>query len=389
MANGYTCCIDVDRLNTSIETLSSIEGCLETRDLSGIFLEIESVIKDINFEHNNCLNDYKDSMDSIFSLLDSVERKVLELEESLTKTIRDYSTDSLGKEDLKSIMKLYSPKKEVVLPSGEIQISQSVDTYRENIDDTIQNYMINNNLTDYPDNYHSLEEWAEELEKKYPQLDELEKMNKVNQDMAIWRQERTGASVTSLASSNFAKEQNNINLIREEYQTKYGVTREEATRLATIQNQYEESATESFIKVEETKKRLGEIGNKVLRELNNYGNNETQTTVIPTPETPTETSNDINTVPIGIGIGAAGIAGSIAAVVASEQKSKKNFKLEDYKEPISNEEDNYQPIEHHNNTEFMLDDYDPVPYQAERDREVLNKFYGESYLFEEESDDDK
>ena len=53
MANGYTCCIDVDRLTTSIETLSSIEGCLETRDLSGIFLEIESVIKDINFEHNS------------------------------------------------------------------------------------------------------------------------------------------------------------------------------------------------------------------------------------------------------------------------------------------------------------------------------------------------
>ena len=39
MAGGYTCCIDMERLNESIETLSSIDTCLSNKDFSSIFID--------------------------------------------------------------------------------------------------------------------------------------------------------------------------------------------------------------------------------------------------------------------------------------------------------------------------------------------------------------
>ena len=384
MASGYTCCIDLERLNNTIETLSSLGGCLETRDLSGIFIDMENRFKDINFEHNNCISDYKEEMDSIIRSLRIVEKKVLELEEALRKTVADYSNiDELKEEDLKDIAKLYVTEKEMNFMKGPIQISQSIDLYKENMDDMISDFMIENSLTDYPEEYSSMEEWAYSLEEKYKDLEYHDMIMAMDKEMATWRQERTGSTVASLATSDFADEQSNLNLWKKEYQVKYGATPEEAEHLAQLRIKYEANQDSALKGIDVIKQQLENTGKNIVKELES----EPQTTVIPPPSPQETESHEINTVPIGLGIAAAGITGSIGAVIVSEQNRKKNFKLDEYKESY---EEEYQPESISNTYDRKPEISDPVPYEAlNRDKQKLNKFYEESYLFEEDSSNDK
>ncbi len=384
MASGYTCCIDLERLNNTIETLSSLGGCLETRDLPGIFIDMENRFKDINFEHNNCISDYKEEMDSIIRSLRIVEKKVLELEEALRKTVADYSNiDELKEEDLKDIAKLYVTEKEMNFMKRPIQISQSIDLYKENMDDMISDFMIENSLTDYPEEYSSMEEWAYSLEEKYKDLEYHDMIMAMDKEMATWRQERTGSTVASLATSDFADEQSNLNLWKKEYQVKYGATPEEAEHLAQLRIKYETNQDSALKRIDVIKQQLENTGKNIVKELES----EPQTTVIPPPSPQETESHEINTVPIGLGIAAAGITGSIGAVIVSEQNRKKNFKLDEYKESY---EEEYQPESISNTYDRKPEISDPVPYEAlNRDKQKLNKFYEESYLFEEDSSNDK
>ena len=306
MASGYTGCIDTDRIKGTIGLLSSLIGCLQSRGLPGEFIDIEKIIKDINFNHNNCIVDYKDSIDEILERITRVEKQIIELEESLSKTVTSYGrVDTLKKEEIEEIGKQYSDNKPISV-SEEIKVAKNIVDYKQSL----------------------------------------------------------------------------IHQIQEEYEQKYGVPEEEALRLATLKNQYETSSKE-YSKIVALKQRLTSIGDSIVKELQSDYTNPDNTVVIP-PPTVEESSNEINTVPIGIAIGAAGIAGSIGAVIASEHKSKKNFSLESYKEP----EDLDQEVFVDRPYEVESSDLsDTLPYRAERDKEVLNKFYNDSYMFEDEDKD--
>ena len=76
MSDKFACCIDKERLNGSIKTLNSIEDSLSARDLSTSFIDIEEKLKNINFNHNNCINYYKESINYILEELNYLKKDI-------------------------------------------------------------------------------------------------------------------------------------------------------------------------------------------------------------------------------------------------------------------------------------------------------------------------
>ena len=106
-------------------------------------------------------------------------------------------------------------------------------------------------------------------------------------------------------------------------------------------------------------------------------------TKIPEPVTETDSSvqeqDPINTVPIGLGIAASGIAGSVGAVIAdSMMPSEQKDVIPDYEEPteiVEKVEKSKEELDESIAREEKFDDVSP--YHAERNKEVIDKFYAE------------
>ena len=92
-----------------------------------------------------------------------------------------------------------------------------------------------------------------------------------------------------------------------------------------------------------------------------------------------ETKEPINTVPIGLGIAAAGIAGSVGAVaVDSMMPIEKKEVIPEYEETVV--EERQKPVEKEPEEEYLASETkfdDVTPYHASRNKEVLDKFYDE------------
>ena len=124
--------------------------------------------------------------------------------------------------------------------------------------------------------------------------------------------------------------------------------------------------------------------------------NSSDVTVIPNAQ-PEQTNNDvIDTVPIGIAIGATGIVGSVGAVVVNEMYGQKE------KVPKRPEEDHFEEYRVHKdddysyslkNDTYQTTDYfggEVKPYSANRKEREANRFYGneETFLDRESEKDD-
>lgn len=110
---------------------------------------------------------------------------------------------------------------------------------------------------------------------------------------------------------------------------------------------------------------------------------EDNISVIPKVETKEEQPQIINTIPIGIAIGATGIAGSAGAVVINELYGDKDSdnELEDYVEDIEIEEQAPSTLVKDNESslpEQKLEE-EIEPYQAIRHDREVDKFYGSEY----------
>ena len=265
MSNKYTCCIDKERLNSSIETLNSIDNCLNNRNLSNDFIDIEEIIKNINFNHNNCISDYKDKMNYILEELEMLKKDINNLSNSMTITVKEFS---------------------------------NVDEFKTDDIDNIFSYF--NNNTD------------------------------------------TG----TLSVNNNLKVANNIDLFRE--------------NISTLKDS---------------------IKSNDINLINEIGTNIADVS-----------DNNINTVPIGLGIGAAGITGAVGAVIVDSKNKARNESLYQYKpeEEIryDMEEMNYSNEEHKEKTYDDIEEpkSEPIvetkkeeeiitPYSANRDKEKADKFY--------------
>ena len=109
-------------------------------------------------------------------------------------------------------------------------------------------------------------------------------------------------------------------------------------------------------------------------------------TSVPAPEEPIDeyTTKTINTVPIGIAIGATGIVGSIGAVVVNEKygRKNKNKELEEVDDDVfdNDNDDNYYQKDEENI------EYDASPYMASRQQREVDRYYGNEIRLEEDDD---
>ena len=87
------------------------------------------------------------------------------------------------------------------------------------------------------------------------------------------------------------------------------------------------------------------------------------------------TNNEINTVPIGIGIGVAGAVGALGAIAYDAVRGKERVKIEDYKPPREETEERERYLPPRETKDDGFDD--ASPYFAVHDRNTMNKFYSD------------
>ena len=273
--------LDLEKLNKSVETISGVEDCISTRDLSEGFTNLENYFRDINFEHGNCLK-YKEDLELILSNIDQIKRKISNLADALITTTENYGEiESLSSKDIKELTGIYGNT-----PSSE--------------------------------NLGKL----------------VGEVNQFRKDLA-----------TDLTPPGTTPGQS--------YSNNQQPTTQNPSTVINNDNNY-----------------------------NNYQNNNV--TTIPQEEAIEEyQTKTINTVPIGIAIGAAGIAGSIGAVVVNEKygRKAKARTLEDYDDSYVEEEDNYYQKDEDN-----IEDYSS-PYMASRQQREADKYYGNEIILEDDDDD--
>lgn len=243
--NNY---IDLEKLNSTIETLSTTESCINNIDLINNFKELEDYINGINLEHNNCINNYKGYINDIEKNILKVKKLINNLCDNLRVVVNDYS--NIEEIDKKELNKLSTGFREI---------------YKE-------------------------------------------KLNKME---------------TSLG---------------------------EATILQGGYNSYQDQ----------------------------------NVTVIPTPDPTTventNSSNSFNTVPIGIALGAAGVAGAIGAVIIDEKYGKVRRKkpeiIEDYRYRDDLEAADFGYSKEEINYKFDKKNIKPGSYHASRSEREADRYYG-------------
>lgn len=158
---------------------------------------------------------------------------------------------------------------------------------------------------------------------------------------------------------------------------------------------YKDNLDELISKVDGLKSDMNELTKSLEKTINSFSDIEkdvsfrktdmllNEVTKIPevvTGETSEVQENStINTIPIGLGIAASGIAGSVGAVVVDSMvPTEKKDPIPEYEEPV-------EIVEKVKKTEEEIDESiareekfdDVTPYHASRDRKVIDKFYDE------------
>lgn len=414
MAQGYTGCIDLERISNSLDTLTSVENCINNTDLTTYFEDIENLITNTNLEHGNCITSYKDSINKLYEKLEITKKEITNLKDALNTTLERFSNvEEVSSNDIKDLSNIYKGTNSsnkinsLLSKNNNINISNNINDFNNNLDDSIKDYMVNNNASDYPTNYSSVDEWKTTLLKKYDNLNlsNTEKENLVSRDMSVWRQEQTGSKVSSLASSNAEKVQN----LSDRYMARYNMNREDANTVASLREELN-AVKESNVgqnAMNSISDRLSVIENKYNINLRkSITQNMSSSTIPPVTEQPTETTtSSYNTVPIGLGIAAAGITGAIGAVIIDDKKYKESKKRRMYYDDRNSDDDlklegTYDTSNNISQRESFaskttnfdkqnLKEIADTPYHASRDRNSMNKFYDEEDDFFYRSDDDE
>ncbi len=414
MAQGYTGCIDLERISNSLDTLTSVENCINNTDLTTYFEDIENLITNTNLEHGNCITSYKDSINKLYEKLEITKKEITNLKDALNTTLERFSNvEEVSSNDIKDLSNIYKGTNSsnkinsLLSKNNTINISNNINDFNNNLDDSIKDYMVNNNASDYPTNYSSVDEWKNTLLKKYDNLNlsNTEKENLVSRDMSVWRQEQTGSKVSSLASSNAEKVQN----LSDRYMARYNMNREDANTVASLREELN-AVKESNVgqnAMNSISDRLSVIENKYNINLRkSITQNMSSSTIPPVTEQPAKnTTSSYNTVPIGLGIAAAGITGALGAVIIDDKKYKESKKRRMYYDDRNSDDDlklegTYDTSNNISQRESFasknsnfdkqnLKEIADTPYHASRDRNSMNKFYDEEDDFFYRSDDDE
>lgn len=83
--------VDLEKLSNSLKVVEDTNNSINDLKLSNIVLDIDTELSKVNFEHGNCLNNYRDILDSLVALIDELKVNVNELSKGLEKTINKFS----------------------------------------------------------------------------------------------------------------------------------------------------------------------------------------------------------------------------------------------------------------------------------------------------------
>lgn len=98
--------VNIDKLRSSSENLNSLSNKLDSFDLQKEFSEIEKAIKKINFEHGNCLENYKNDLSLLEEKYEEVKTNIKKITNSLVTTVEQFSVEdkkSSNQFDLKNL----------------------------------------------------------------------------------------------------------------------------------------------------------------------------------------------------------------------------------------------------------------------------------------------
>lgn len=83
--------VDLEKLSNSLKVIEDTNNSINNMKLSNIVLDIDTELSKVNFEHGNCLNDYRDTLDSLVAEIDKLKMNINELSKGLEKTINNFS----------------------------------------------------------------------------------------------------------------------------------------------------------------------------------------------------------------------------------------------------------------------------------------------------------
>lgn len=89
--NEYTNNVNIESLQSSLETITSIDNCLKSVDLTNYFGEMEIILRKVNFEHGNCMVNYKKDINSIYEKLEEMKKNIDSTKNALEATVEGFS----------------------------------------------------------------------------------------------------------------------------------------------------------------------------------------------------------------------------------------------------------------------------------------------------------
>lgn len=96
MKESITCCIDCNKISTSINNLIPIYNLINNMNIYEGIQDIENEITKINLEHGNCIYDYKEQIRNIYNEIDLLQKDINSLFEGLNYTFENANNGTIN-----------------------------------------------------------------------------------------------------------------------------------------------------------------------------------------------------------------------------------------------------------------------------------------------------
>lgn len=136
MSGKYQCCIDKERLSGSIKALNEVEDYLNNKYLLNNILEVEDLIRNTNINHNNCIENYKDKINSILEEIQKLKKSINKLNDSVTITLNEFSeADQFKTKDIEDIFGKFNSSTDVssLSVNNNLNVANNVKVFKENM----------------------------------------------------------------------------------------------------------------------------------------------------------------------------------------------------------------------------------------------------------------
>lgn len=108
MNGSYTCSIDSNKISNSINILNSINNIINSNDVFGYIQSIEKCINDTNFEHGNCIDNYKDDLRTLYEKVEEIKQDINSLIDSLYFSVEKVNNSgTISSNSLKDLIGFY------------------------------------------------------------------------------------------------------------------------------------------------------------------------------------------------------------------------------------------------------------------------------------------